>query len=156
MSQECLEPKHKPSSFPALTQFCFQFFFFSPVPCIRGLVLPANSCTLSSLQQPALCKRGDVMLFQRGKCRQRAVTCTAAALTHFSQVKDGFAAGEGPREQSGRTNTLQSELLAALSEPCVGFFSPSCCCNVGKVLLCLLLCWPITAVVCRNSMCVHT
>lgn len=79
--------------------FLHDTVFFSPVLCIRGLVLPANSCTLSSLQRPLLCERGDVMLFQqRSKRRQRAVACTAAALTHFSQVKDGFAAGEGPRK----------------------------------------------------------
>lgn len=84
------------------------------------------------------------MLFQRGKRRlkrrHRVVTCTAAALTHFFQVKDGFAAGEGPGKQSGRTAVLYQNLA-------FGFSSLTCCFNVGKPLLCLLLCWPRTAVV---------
>lgn len=103
----------------------------------------------ASLQQThahfPFCRRGDVMLFQRGKRRserrQRAVTCVAAALTHFSQVERGFPAVGGAKETKWQNHHASVKASGCIIRTVA----------VGKPAVCLLLCWPITAVgFCQN------
>lgn len=87
-----------------------------------------------------LCRRGDVMLFQRGK--QRVVTCTAAALTHSSQVGHGFPAGGRGQGNKGAEPTRFWLLYQSRSFD----FSLSCCSDIDQPPVGLWLCWPILAV----------